>query len=98
MKIDEKDFVLGEEDLKEIFAIFTSATEHEKRQIYDPCSRHYFRKVKLLEELELTAPKREYAIDCWRAVMYFLYSRGFAIVKDGTVVCLSFSEGLFVRD
>jgi hypothetical protein len=72
----------SEEDLQEIFALFTSPADEEVSQIYDETSRFHFRKENLAEEYSLTQEKREFAIDAWRAVNYFLQRHGYAFVRD----------------
>lgn len=91
-----KRITLSESDLKEIFSLFTSATVHEKRQIYDPTSDHYFLKSDLSEEYSLTEEKREYALDAWRAVLFFLHSKGYKLKKINEETDLSFSEDEFI--
>lgn len=93
----DKKITLSESDLKEIFALFTSATTHEKHQVYDPTSDHYFLKTNLSEEYSLTEEKREYALDAWRAVLYFLHSRGYKLTKIDEEIDLSFSEDEFIN-
>jgi hypothetical protein len=87
---------LSQEDLKEIFALFTSPTQHEKEQIYDQLSEHYFLKINLFTEYSLTEEKREFAIDAWRAVIYFLYRKGYSLHKEDVEVDLSFSDRQFI--
>jgi hypothetical protein len=72
-----------EEDLKEIFALFTSPADEEISQIFDETSRFHFGKENLAEEYSLTQEKREFAIDAWRAVNYFLQRHGYSVVRDG---------------
>ena len=87
---------LGEEDLKEIFSLFTSATEHERQQMYSPQSEHYFLKQNLSEEYSLTEEKREYAFDAWRSVLYFLHKRGYSLSKDSKEIDLAFINSEFI--
>lgn len=75
--------VLSEENLQEIFALFSSATNEEKDMVYDPSHRLFFKNERLDEEYHLTQEKREFAIDAWRAVTYFLYRQGYKISKGG---------------
>ncbi len=84
---------LQEEDLKHIFALFTSPTLSERRQVYDPDSAHYYVNENLQDEYELTEEKREYALDAWRAVIYFLHRKGFKLSKDGQEVNLADAAG-----
>jgi len=72
---------LSEEDLKEIFALFTSCTKYERDQVYDKDSDHFYLKQNLLEEYSLSEEKREYAVDAWRAVIGFLHAKGFTLKK-----------------
>ena len=87
---------LSEEDLKELFSLFTSSTVYEREQMYDPQSGHYLFEVELSEEYSLNEEKREYALDAWRAVMYFLYRKGYSLCKDNKIIDLSFSEEEFI--
>jgi hypothetical protein len=88
--------VLSEEDLKEVFSLFTSSTKYEREQVYDTHSGHYYMDEELSEEYSLNEEKREYALDAWRAVMYFLYRKGYSLCKDGKEIDLSFSEEEFI--
>lgn len=72
----------SEEDLKEIFGLFTSPADEEVSQIYDETSKFHFKKENLADEYSLTQEKREFAIDAWRAVNYFLQRHGYSVVKD----------------
>jgi hypothetical protein len=72
--------MLSEEDLKEIFALFTSPADEEVKQIYDETSEFHFGRVSLAEEYSLTQEKREFAVDAWRAVNRFLHRRGYTFV------------------
>ena len=40
--------------------------------------------------------KREFALDAWRAVIYFLHSKGYSLYKDGQQVSLHFSDEEFI--
>jgi hypothetical protein len=86
---------LSEEDLQELFSLFTSATKYERDQVYDEKKEDYFLRVRPFDEYTLTEEKREYAFDAWRAVTYFLYVRGYSLYKDGKQINLSFSEEEF---
>lgn len=88
--------VLSEDDLKEIFSLLTSSTRYERDQVYDEGSDHHFLEVDLFNEYTLTEEKREYALDAWRAVIYFLHLRGYSLWKEGEKTDLSFSEDEFV--
>lgn len=96
MIASENGIILSEDDLKEIFALFTSATKFEKLQVYDEQGDHYFRKVQLSEEYSLTEETREFAFDAWRAVTSFLNSNGYSLKKDGSIVSLAFSDEEFI--
>ena len=97
MIVSENGISLSADDLKEIFALFCSATRFEKLQVYDEQSEHYFRNVQLSEEYSLTQETREFALDSWRAVISFLNSKGYSLSKHGTIVSLSFSDEVFLR-
>ncbi len=71
----------NENDLKEIFALFTSVTLDELNQIYDSKNRHYFENEKLDDEYNLSQAKREFASDSLRSVLYFLTKHGYRITK-----------------
>jgi hypothetical protein len=88
MRIAIKPITLTEDDLKEIFSLFTSSTKYERAQD--------FLEVKPLDEYTLTEEKREYALDAWRAVIYFLHSKGYLLAKDGERCDLSFIEDDFI--
>lgn len=96
MIVSENGIRLSEDDLKEIFALFCSATRFEKLQVYDEQSDHYFHKVQLSEEYSLTEETREFALDAWRAVISFLNSKGYSLSKDGRIIRLSFSDDEFI--
>jgi hypothetical protein len=87
---------LTDDDLKEIFSLFTSSTKYERDQVYDKQSGHYFLEVDLFDEHTLTEEKREYALDAWRAVTYFLHSKGYSLCRDGEKINLSFSVDEFI--
>ena len=97
MNVIQGKIVLEENDLKEIFGLFTSPTKDEKAQIYQRDKGHYFEDENLSEEYDLMQEKREYALDAWRAVISLLRARGFtAVSKNGEIVDLSFIENEFV--
>jgi hypothetical protein len=75
---------LSDDDLRKIFRLFSSPTDEELIQIFDPSSRRFYGLEDLGEEYNLTQEKREFSIDAWRAVTYFLHHKGFALVKDGS--------------
>jgi hypothetical protein len=78
----------SETDFKEVFSLFASSTVHELRQIDDPASEHYFERVDLMKEYELSYEKREIAIDALRAVFAFLHRHGYRLERDGAVLSL----------
>jgi hypothetical protein len=86
----------SDDDLREIFALFTSCTKQERGQVYDVRNEHYFLNVDLSEEYELTEPKKEYALDAWRAVLFFLSRRGFSLSKGGETIVLDWIEDEFM--
>jgi hypothetical protein len=88
--------VLQEEDLQEVFALFSSPTDDELRQIYDESSHYFYKLEELRGEYTLTQEKREFAEDAWRAVTYFLHRNGFALVKEGREYDLGESSGYTV--
>lgn len=87
---------LTEEDLKELFALFTSCTKYEKQQIYDINNSLFFKNEDLNEECSITNAKKEFAIDAWRAVIQFLHSRGYVLLRDGKEMPLGFVEDDFL--
>jgi hypothetical protein len=76
-----KQIVLDEDDWKELFALYTSCTEYERQQIYQEGGAHDYRRTDLGEEYTYSAEKREYAVDAWRAVLFFLHRKGFALTN-----------------
>jgi len=78
----------SEADLREVFALFSSPSAYEMGQVYDPASDHYFERVDLSEEYNLSYEKREFAIDALRASFDFLHRHGYRIEKDGRVISL----------
>jgi hypothetical protein len=88
--------VLNEDDLKEIFSLFTSSTVDERRQVYDESSDHFYLKVEPTSEYSLAEEKREFALDAWRAVIHFLHLRGYSVCKEGQEVNLAFSRDDFI--
>lgn len=96
MNVAGKAIALTEDDLKEIFSLFTSSTKYERDQVYDKNSGHHFLDIESLDEYSLTEEKREYALDAWRAIIYFLHSRGYSLNKDDWRSDLSFIEDAFI--
>ena len=89
MEISDNKVDFSEGDFREVFALFTSSTAHELRQIDDPTSEHYFERENIREECEICSDKREFAIDALRAVIAFLHRHGYRIEKDGKVLSLA---------
>jgi len=87
MKVNER-IEFSEVDFKEVFSLFTSPTAHELRQIDDPTNEHYFGRVDLMQEYELSYEKREFAVDALRAVIAFLHRHGYRLEKDGALLSL----------
>jgi hypothetical protein len=84
---------LAEEDLQEIFALFSSPADEERTQVYDQASDFYFRRLNLADEYSLNEEKKEFAVDAWRAITYYLYRHGYEITKDGEKYDLGKSSG-----
>lgn len=97
MEFNEKELTVTDDDLKKIFALFTSCTGYEKKQAFDESSQHYFKQTDLSEEYELTEEKRELALDAWRAVLAFLQSEGYSLAKEDKRIDLSFIEREFIQ-
>ena len=95
MIISNNSLDVDEIDL-EVFALFTSVSQHELRQLDDPGSDHYFPNVDLSAEFELSLEKREFAIDALRAAFAFLERHGYRIEKEGTIFDLRAAGKLFV--
>ena len=89
----QETIVLNDEDLREIFALFSSPTDEERAQAYKEASRHFYNKENLTEEYSLTQEKREFAVDAWRAVIYFLHRHGYSITGSGRHFDLVRSSG-----
>jgi hypothetical protein len=84
-------------DLREIFGLFTSCTEFERAQVYDPSDPHFFANTELAEDYTLTAEKQEFARDALRAVLSFLHARGYALTDGRSLIDLSFVEEEFIQ-
>ncbi len=89
MNISDHEIEFSEDDLKEVFGLFSSPTEHELQQTYDPNSEHYFKRIVPLEEYDLSQDRREFALDAVRATITFLHRHGYQIEKDGQVFGLA---------
>ena len=86
-------FTPSDEDLREIFALFSSPTDYERKQIYDSTEHNFFGREDLMSEYSLTQEKREFAEDAWRSVLYFLNRRGFILARGGVEYDLAASSG-----
>lgn len=71
-----------DEDLKEVFALFTSCTALEKAQALSETGPHSYRAIDLDEEYSYTSEKREFALDALRSVLSFLHRKGYGL-SDG---------------
>lgn len=90
--------VLDEDDWKELFALYTSCTEYERRQLYQEGSPHHYKETDLSEEYTYSAEKLEYAIDAWRAVLFFLHRNGFVLAHhQGAIALDSIGEEFAAR-
>ena len=87
MKLDDT-IEFSETDFKEVFSLFASSTAHEVNQIDDPASEHYFERVDLMKEYELSYERREFAVDALRSVFAFLNRHGYRLEKDGEIFSL----------
>jgi len=85
--------ILADDDLREVFALFSSPTDYEKQQVYDAAGPHFYRREDLSCEYSLTQEKREFAEDAWRAVIYFLHQKGFTLTKAGEEYDVAASSG-----
>ncbi len=97
MKVSGNNIEFSEADLKEVFALFSSSTDYELNQVDDPANEHYFGRVKLMEEYELSYAKQDFAIDALRAVLAFLHRHGYRIEKDGKVLSLDGISEYFIE-
>jgi hypothetical protein len=84
---------LSDDDLRKIFALFSSPTDEERLRVFDPANRSFYGLEDLEQEYSLTEERREFALDAWRAVTYFLHDKGFALVKEGHEYNLGVSSG-----
>ena len=82
---------LSEEDLRELFALFSSPTDEELRQVLNPSHANFYKLENLEAEYTLTQERREFAEDAWRAVAYFLHRKGF--YRNGVEFDLGASSG-----
>ncbi len=96
MEIENGKLLLSDRDLREVFSLFSSPTKYERDEVYQEESGHYFEKVNLSDEYELCEEKRDFALDAWRAVTFFLYTKGYTLAKDGEIFDLSGAEEEFL--
>jgi len=75
---------LTDEDLRELFAFFSSPTDEELHRVLNPSHTNFYKQENLEEEYTLTQERREFAVDAWRAVTYFLHRKGFSLHRKGT--------------
>lgn len=88
---------ITENDLKEIFALFSSPTGYElTNMIYDPSHRLFYEKENLNEEYNLTQEKKEFAEDSLRAVLYYLVKHGYEIKKGDEILDMKFIKEYFI--
>jgi hypothetical protein len=73
--------VLSDDELKEVFSLFSSSTTYELNQIYDSNNDHYFMLENLNEQYELVIDKKEFALGSLRAVLYYLLTHGYEVKK-----------------
>ena len=86
-----------DQDLREIFALFSSPTDYERQQVYDETNAHFYGLEDLLSEYTLTQEKREFAEDAWRGVIHFLSRNGFVLSKNGKEYDLAASSGYDIK-
>jgi hypothetical protein len=84
---------LSDDDLQELFALFSSPTDEEVRQVLNPSHTNFYKNENLEAEYTLTQERREFADDAWRAVTYFLYRKGFILHRNGVDFDLGASSG-----
>jgi hypothetical protein len=82
-----------EEELQEIFALFSSPTDDELHQVYDPENPNFYKGEDLKQEYSLMQEKREFAEDAWRSVIFFLHKHGFVMTRSGIQYDLITSSG-----
>ena len=97
MEVSNNEISFSDTELKEIFELFSSCSEYELNQIYDLTSESYFERIDLSEKYELTLPKREFALDAVRSVLYFLNRRGYKLERTGEVKTLEGIKSHFIR-
>jgi len=84
---------LNDEDLRDLFALFSSPTDEELRQVLNPSHSNFYKLENLKAEYTLTQERREFAEDVWRAVIYFLQRKGFNLYRNGGEFDLGASSG-----
>jgi hypothetical protein len=87
---------ISDDDLKEIFSLFSSCTKFERDEIYDKESPQYFKNIRLFDKYELSEDKKEISLDAIRSVLYFLFRNNYALSNDGAPIDLSFIEDYFI--
>lgn len=97
MKVSNNKIEFDEADLKEVFALFSSPSAYELKQVDDPANEHYLGRVNLTEEYELSYAKQDFAEDALRAVLAFLHRHGYRIEKDGEVFSLGGISEYFIE-
>lgn len=85
--------LLSDEDMQELFALFSSPTDDELHQVFDPSHTNFYKLENLDAEYSLTQERREFAEDAWRAVTYFLHRKGFRLYKNEVEFDLYGSSG-----
>jgi hypothetical protein len=90
---DKAKVTLSEEDLRELVALFSSPTDDELRQVLNPSHANFYKLENLEAEYTLTQERREFAVDAWRAVTYFLHRKGFNLYRNGVEFDLGASSG-----
>jgi hypothetical protein len=90
---DKARVTLSDEDLRELFALFSSPTDDELRQVLNPSHTNFYKLENLEAEYTLTQERREFALDAWRAVTYFLHRKGFNLYRNGVEFDLGASSG-----
>jgi hypothetical protein len=77
--------ILTDDELREIFALFSSPTDYERQQVYDKTETHFYEREDLSREYTLTQERREFAEDAWRAISYSISCFRRALDSRGTV-------------
>jgi hypothetical protein len=96
MTLTDREIRFSDSDLKELFELFSSCSKYELSRVFDPNDPMYFGRVDLEQEYELTQPKREFALDAARAVLYFLHSRGYKLQRNDETLPLGAIVEYFV--